>query len=132
MEIPHYECRTFVAETKVNDMEIITFDHKVYQDLNDKIQRIAEYVFSKEKNPAHRQEIWLTSEELAELLKVSTRTLQRMRKERTIPYCMLRNKCVYRLSDVEECISKRVINCNPQTLEDFRNNYYLTHKEYGL
>ena len=50
MEIPHYECRTFVAETKVNDMEIITFDHKVYQDLNDKIQRIAEYVFSKEKN----------------------------------------------------------------------------------
>lgn len=66
-------------------MEIITFDHKVYQDLNDKIQRIAEYVFSKEKNPAHRPEIWLTSEELAELLKVSTRTLQRMRKERTIP-----------------------------------------------
>lgn len=113
-------------------MEIITFDHKVYQDLNDKIQRIAEYVFGKEKNPAHRPEIWLTSEELAELLKVSTRTLQRMRKERTIPYCMLRNKCVYRLSDVEECISKRVINCNPQTLEDFRNNYYLTHKEYGL
>ncbi len=113
-------------------MEIITFDHKVYQDLNDKIQRIADYVFNKESNPQREFEIWLTNEELADLLKISTRTLQRMRKDRSIPYSMLRNKCVYRLSDVEECIAQRVIKCNPQTLEDFRRNYYLTHKEYGL
>ena len=78
-------------------MEIITFDHKVYQDLNDKIERIADYVFKKEKNPDREPEIWLTSEELADLLKISTRTLQRMRKERVIPYTMLRSKCLYRL-----------------------------------
>ena len=52
-------------------MEIITFDHKVYQDLNDKIERIADYVFRKETNPRQEPEIWLTSEELADLLKVS-------------------------------------------------------------
>ena len=56
-------------------MEIITFDHKVYQDLNDKIERIADYVFKKEKNPVQEPEIWLTSDELADLLKISTRTL---------------------------------------------------------
>lgn len=28
-------------------MEIITFDHKVYQDLSEKIERIADYVFKK-------------------------------------------------------------------------------------
>lgn len=50
-------------------MEIITFDHKVYQDLNDKIERIADYVFRKETNPRQEPEIWLTSEELADLLK---------------------------------------------------------------
>lgn len=113
-------------------MEIITFDHKVYQDLSDKIERIADYVFKKEFLPQHAPEIWLTSEELADLLKISTRTLQRMRKERVIPYTMMRSKCLYRLSDVEECISRRIVACNPQTLEEFRKNYYLTHKSTAL
>lgn len=113
-------------------MEIITFDHKVYQDLKDKIERIADYVFKKETNPAQEPEIWLTSDELADLLKISTRTLQRMRKERVIPYTMLRNKCLYRLSDIEQCIAKRIVTCNPQTLDEFRKSYYLTHKHYGL
>lgn len=77
-------------------MEIITFDHKVYQDLSEKIERIADYVFKKAAQPQHTPEIWLTSEELADLLKISTRTLQRLRKERVIPYTMVRSKCLYR------------------------------------
>lgn len=113
-------------------MEIITFDHKVYQDLNNKIERIADYVFRKETNPRQEPEIWLTSEELADLLKISTRTLQRMRKEHAIPFTMLRSKCLYRLSDIEECVAKRIVHCHPNTLEDFRKNYYLTHKQFGL
>lgn len=77
-------------------MEIITLDHQVYQDLVTRINRISDYVFKKAAVPTAEPEIWLTSEELAELLKISTRTLQRMRKERTIPYCMIRSKCLYR------------------------------------
>ena len=113
-------------------MEIITFDHKVYQDLSEKIERIADYVFKKEARPQQTPEIWLTSEELADLLKISTRTLQRMRKERVIPYTMVRSKCLYRLSDVEACISRRIVACTPQTLDEFRKNYYLTHKSLAL
>lgn len=113
-------------------MEIITFDHKVYQDLSEKIKRIADYVFKKETLPQQTPEIWLTSEELADLLKISTRTLQRMRKERVIPYTMLRSKCLYRLSDVEECIARRIVTRAPQTLEEFCKNYYLTHKSPAL
>ena len=113
-------------------MEIITFAHKVYQDLSEKIERIADYVFKKEARPQQTPEIWLTSEELADLLKISTRTLQRMRKERVIPYTMVRSKCLYRLSDVEACISRRIVACTPQTLDEFRKNYYLTHKSPAL
>ncbi len=109
-------------------MEIITFDHEVYQDLSEKIERIADYVFKKEAQPQHTPEIWLTSEELADLLKISTRTLQRLRKERVISYTMVRSKCLYRLSDVEECIARRIVSCTPQTLDEFRKNYLLTHK----
>jgi excisionase family DNA binding protein len=109
-------------------MEIITLDHEVYKDLSDKIDRIAEYVFKKENVPTLEPEIWLTSDELATLLKISTRTLQRMRKERTISYSMVRSKCLYRLSDIEKSIHKRIVPCNPKTLDEFRKNYFLTNK----
>ncbi|WP_286155966.1 MULTISPECIES: helix-turn-helix domain-containing protein [Bacteroidales] len=107
-------------------MELITFDHPAYQELVNKINRIADYVFHKEASPQQKQETWLTSEELADLLRISTRTLQRMRKDQTIPYTILRRKCLYRLSDVEKCIADRIITCSPQTLEDFYKNYRLT------
>ncbi len=107
-------------------MALITFDHPAYQELVNKINRIADYVFHKEASPQQKQETWLTSEELADLLRISTRTLQRMRKDQTIPYTILRRKCLYRLSDVEKCIADRIITCSPQTLEDFYKNYRLT------
>lgn len=113
-------------------MEIITLDHEVYKDLVNKIERIAAYVFKKENMPAQEPDIWLTSEELADLLKISTRTLQRMRKDHTIAYSMIRSKCLYRLSDVEKCIRERVVSCHPQTLDEFRKNYLLTHRGLQL
>jgi len=51
--------------------------------LSNKIDRIAAYVFKKENVPTQEPEIWLTSEELADLLKISTRTLQRMYAQRS-------------------------------------------------
>lgn len=113
-------------------MEIITFDHQVFRDLSNKIDKIADYVFKKEITPSQEPEVWLTSEELADLLKISTRTLQRMRKDRTIAYSIIRSKCLYRLSDVEKCIRERVVSCNPQTLDEFRKNYLLTRKNTTL
>jgi hypothetical protein len=113
-------------------MEIITFDHQVFRDLSNKIDKIADYVFKKETIPTQEPEVWLTSEELADLLKISTRTLQRMRKDRTIAYSIVRSKCLYRLSDVEQCIRERIVSCNPQTLDEFRKNYLLTRKSTSL
>src|SRR5574344_474166 len=109
-------------------MEIITFDHEVYSELVKKIDRIADYVFKKEAAPQQEPEMWLTSDDVADLLNISTRTLQRMRADRTIPFSMIRNKCIYRFSDIQKCIAERIVACNPQTLEEFRKNYWINHK----
>lgn len=114
-----------------NDMEIVTMDHEVVKAMMSKIDRIAAYVFKKENVPKEEPEILLTSEETADLLKISTRTLQRMRKDRTIPYVMMRNKCRYRLADLEECVRTKIVKCNPQTLEEFRRNYLLSGRDGG-
>ncbi len=103
-------------------MEIVTMDNEVVKTMMEKMDRIADYVFKKDNVP---------KEEAADLLKISTRTLQRMRKDKTIPYMMARSKCRYRLTDLEECVRRKIVRCNPKTLEEFKHNYLMTRKEAG-
>ena len=56
-------------------MEIVTMDNEVVKTMMEKIDRIADYVFKKDNVPKEEAEILLTSEEAADLLKISTRTL---------------------------------------------------------
>ena len=94
-------------------MELITFESKAYQELLKKIERIAEYI---------------SKVEVARLLGISTKTLQRLRKDQLISYSLFRGRCLYRLSDIERALNERLITCNPQTLEQFRKNYLLNGK----
>jgi len=107
-------------------MELITFESKTFKELVGKIDKIAGYIAKCETSSSiEEKEIWLDSNELAELLKISTRTLQRLRKDNLISYSMLRGKCLYRLSDVEKSLRERLIPSDPKTLEDFRKRYML-------
>ena len=98
-------------------MEVITFESEAYKALVGKIEKIAEYVAAAQLPSEEKKEAWLDSNQLAEALGISTRTLQRLRDE------MLRGRCMYKLSEVERCLEERTIRCKPQTLEDFRKNY---------
>ena len=104
-------------------MEVITFESEAYKALVGKIEKIAEYVAAAQLPSEEKKEAWLDSNQLAEALGISTRTLQRLRDEHLISYSMLRGRCMYKLSEVERCLEERTIRCKPQTLEDFRKNY---------
>ncbi|GHT40111.1 transcriptional regulator [Bacteroidia bacterium] len=106
-------------------MEVITFDSKSYQDLITKIERIADFVLKKETVPDKAEEIWLDSFEVATMLHISTKTLQRLRKDNLISYSILRGKCLYKLSEIERGLNERLITCDPQTIDEFRRNYIL-------
>lgn len=108
------------------DMEVITFDSAAFRELTRKIEKIAEYVLKKENEKVEpKDEVWLDSQEVADLLKVSTKTLQRLRKDKLINYTMLRGRCLYRLSDIERGLNERIIKGDPQTLDDFHKQYLL-------
>jgi hypothetical protein len=109
-------------------MEVITIDSKAYRDLIEKIDRIANYVAKKEGDrecPDH--EVWLDSFQVANLLQISTKTLQRLRKDKLISYSQLRGRCLYKLSEIERALNERLISCDPQTIDEFRKNYLLEH-----
>ena len=104
-------------------MELITFESNAYQELVKKLDNIAAYV-AKNDNPSEQQsDAWLDSNEVAELLRISTRTLQRLRKDNMISYTMLRGKCLYKLSDIEKSLQDRIIPTDPKTLESLRKKY---------
>ena len=101
-------------------MEIITMDSKAYQNLEKKINDIAEFVYGTKTTQEDR---WLDTDDAAEMLGVSTRTLQRLRTDREIDYSMLRGRCRYRLSEIERVLNDRIISSNPKTLEELREVY---------
>ena len=80
------------------------------------------YIKIKE-NP--EQEIWMDSQEVANLLRISTKTLQRLRKDKLISYTVLRGRCLYKLSEIEKGLNERTITCDPRTLDEFRKNHLL-------
>ena len=110
-------------------MEVITMDSRVYKDLVDKIDKISAFVVKCETGIRlqNNDEIWLDSQEVASLLRISTRTLQRLRAENLISYVILRGRCLYRLSEIERGLNERLITCDPHTLDEFRKNYLLSN-----
>lgn len=107
-------------------MEVITIDSQAFKELAEKIEKIAEFVFKQGSNTqATEDNIWLDNDQLADMLGISTRTLQRLRKDNQIAYTKLRRKCLYRLSDVREVVNARIISADPQTLDDYYKNYML-------
>ena len=111
------------------NMEVITMDSKVYKDLVGKIQRIADFVAKAQVMPKEENEVWLDSNQVADALNISTRTLQRLRNENLISYSMLRGRCLYKLSEIERGLNERIIKCKPQDRENFRRNYFLNDNE---
>ena len=100
-------------------MDVITMEATAYKELIRKIEKIADYVFKKESKPNEEEEIWLDNQEVANLLRISTKTLQRLRKENLISYSMLRGRCRYKLSEIERGLNEKIIVCDPHTLDEF-------------
>jgi hypothetical protein len=110
-------------------MEVITMDSRAYKDLVEKIDQISTFVVKCEAGikPQSNDEIWLDSQEVANILRISTRTLQRLRAENLISYAILRGRCLYKLSEIERGLNERLITCDPHTLDEFRKNYLLSN-----
>ena len=61
-------------------MEIITFESKAYKELDNKITAIADYIFNHMETARQSEEdMWVDSYEVCTFLKISEKTLQRLR-----------------------------------------------------
>ena len=90
-------------------MEIITFESKAYKELDNKITAIADYIFNHlDESKTDEDEIWVDSYEVCTFLKISNRTLQRLRAAGMISYSDIKGHYFYKIKEVKRMLEERV------------------------
>jgi len=100
-------------------MEVITIETQAFKDLMAKINKIAKFVAEHAKEGEQSaNDGWVDSYEVCTFLKVSEKTLQRLRASKTIAYSRIRGKNYYRLSEIKRLMDNHIIR---RSEEDFQN-----------
>lgn len=88
--------------------EILTLEQGVLADtlisLKESHRKINRFI--QKYNPSLNGDRYLTDKEVAEQLKVSRRTLQKMRDDRTLPFIILGGKALYREYDIQTLLER--------------------------
>ena len=91
-------------------MEVITIESQAFKDLTTKIGTIAKFVSAiQAKADEEPEDGWVDSYEVCEYLKVSTKTLQRLRAAKSVNYSRIRGKVYYRISEIHRLLNNNVI-----------------------
>lgn len=108
-------------------MEVITMASEAFKSLENKIDRIAGFVEKAEGNPQNKDpdlsSVKLSTEEICDILDISPRTLQRLRKDGRLFYYIEKGKCIYKFEDVERLVNDKVLPTHIKSILEFRKAY---------
>lgn len=94
-------------------MKVIVIESEAYKRLLQKIDRIHSLV-KKQENIIIQQsdplEVWLSDQDAAAILRVSKRTMQRLRSNGEITYSIRGGKVWYMLAEVKRLLTGLVVN----------------------
>ena len=71
-----------------------------------------------EAESTNEDEIWVDSYEVCTFLKISEKTLQRLRVAGTIAYSNIRGRYFYKISEVKRMLEERLIRSNKENIQD--------------
>ena len=104
-------------------MEIITFDSAAFREIKKSLEIISNYVLNKTDDLG---ENWVDEYDVCTYLKISRRTLQRIRYENLLTYSLIRGKVLIQMIVVRRLIESGIIKCDYERLADL----YEGHKAY--
>ncbi|MDR1762957.1 MAG: helix-turn-helix domain-containing protein [Dysgonamonadaceae bacterium] len=99
-------------------MEIITIESRAYKEIIKRLDKITRFV----KIYSNDDE-WVDEYEICQYLKVSKRTLQRLRKEQMLNYSKATGKPRYKISEVRRMLNEGLVRCNPDNLQILIDNF---------
>jgi hypothetical protein bacD2_04571 len=99
-------------------MEVITIESGAFKQLVEKLDAISEHLQLIEHPVERDDESWVVSNEICRFLKISDRTLQRLRTNGKITYSCLGGKYYYQISQIKKLLRERVIKSTDECLQD--------------
>ena len=112
----------------VSNIDVITIESKAYKEIVAKIDVIANYVFSQE-DTKNEDEIWVDSYEVCTFLKISDRTLQRLRAAGLVSYSDIKGHYFYKIKEIKRLLEERLIKRDRECINDLITNHQLYVKE---
>lgn len=115
-------------------MEVITMDSEAYKSLVAKIDRIAEHVTNEARQEkANIDDEWVDSYEVCTCLRISERTLQRLRSKGAISFSVIGGKSYYTIAEVKRLLKEKLVKSNPECLDDLirQHGEYLEQRKRG-
>ena len=107
-------------------MEVITIESQAFKDLIAKIDTIAKFVTAMQnKTDESPADGWVDSNEVCTFLKISSKTLQRLRAANTISYSKIRGKNFYRISEIQRLLNDNIIRRSDEHLQELIKNHQL-------
>lgn len=105
-------------------MEVINFESEAYKNLMTKINMIAQYVAERfQDSPQSSDEIWVDSYEVCTFLKISQRTLQRLRSKGYISYSLIQGRSYYTIAEIKRMLREKRIRSNEEALQQLIDNH---------
>jgi len=100
-------------------MEVITIESRVFKQLMHKLDAVSEYVYLQQRAAENNEEdSWVNSQEICRFLKISDRTLQRLRSNGKISYSCVGGKYYYQIGHVKKLLKEGVIKSTDDRLKE--------------
>ena len=106
-------------------MEVITMESESFKRLIEKVDSIADYIKNKQTTEdTNLDEAWVDSYEVCTFLRISERTLQRLRTNGTITYSVISGKTYYTIAEIKRILKERLVKRSEECLDDLIKNYH--------
>ncbi|EHB91351.1 hypothetical protein HMPREF9450_01400 [Alistipes indistinctus YIT 12060] len=104
-------------------MEVITIESKAFRQLMEKLDALSDYVSSLKPPVENEDESWVDSHDICDFLKISERTLQRLRTNGKISYTNLGGKYYYRISQVKKLLKENIIKSTEEHFHELAEHH---------
>ena len=105
-------------------MDVITIESNAFKELTANISLIAKFVNEQQpiiiENP---DDTWVDNYDVCTFLKISERTLQRLRSKGSISYSVISGKSYYTIAEVKRMLIQHLVRSNEECLQDLINNH---------
>jgi 3-methyladenine DNA glycosylase Tag len=104
-------------------MDTVTVNAEEWKELVCKIDRIAGFIEQYAEHLPTDDNVWLDETQVCDYLKISPKTLQRLRKSGDIKFSTVAKKHHYKAGDVKALMERNAVKSSREQIEKLRSSY---------